>query len=565
MASDLYGNLNLVDLNLDELYLKFIKGVDEYRSFVNVAFRRLEFREKNVGKLRAIIKNSGMVMSEPQESRISVFHRILGLPVVSTLTAMNNSQFYSPGFDPDAKEGKKTNVISSMDESLSKLFSVRENYYGGQIKSAFMDNKSLATGILCMQSAMLQKDYKLIIGLTDTDLFKFAYDLPTRDLQNILFTKYTDANGKTLSDLGKTLSTGAYHFPKPFVVDGRYDVAPFPAEKQICAPFLDDSKRKYNKDIFLLRPAIELILKERTAAGINANTSSANDQYQVLKDQVSEWQKAGQANDINTSVMSSIFANGSRVAPKFISCLVSLATELADLQKTLMDSRNKVRGYYYLPKPSVQGPEYGCGFTGIMTYDPNRLSSTLESSIRDADIKASLQRMADAITSKTAEKGKDLDPTQYVFGGQTSSFVNAAGNGIQSRADRDLSNAIAVRKETLTKACRAIQRIEIITGEFSGLGLIDVVAALFALYTVDLSSLCGLIDGDAYARAMLNSNIGDPGRDSINVALQKFDDTLKFIYSLFDKLYQEKLGAGIKAQPQTGTFSGSGQNSQTTR
>ena len=54
------------------------------------------------------------------------------------------------------------------------------------------------------------------------------------------------------------------------------------------------------------------------------------------------------------------------------------------------------------------------------------------------------------------------------------------------------------RNQLLAKASNALQIVEMIMGEFSGLGLCDIVAVVGALYTMPLASLVGFLDTDSY-------------------------------------------------------------------
>jgi hypothetical protein len=80
--------------------------------------------------------------------------------------------------------------------------------------------------------------------------------------------------------------------------------------------------------------------------------------------------------------------------------------------------------------------------------------------------------------------------------------------------------------------------IEIIMGEFSGLGLCDILAIVASLYIIPADKLLGFLDEDAFDRMKSALNLPDASRDSnLTSCLNELTNTVKDFYNLMDKLY----------------------------
>ena len=93
------------------------------------------------------------------------------------------------------------------------------------------------------------------------------------------------------------------------------------------------------------------------------------------------------------------------------------------------------------------------------------------------------------------------------------------------------------------KANEAIQNIEIIMGEFSGLGLCDIVAMIASLNLLPLEVLVSLIDEPAYKRMKeaVNSQLTNSQEIAAQIpvveALTKLEASVKDWYNIMDIMY----------------------------
>jgi hypothetical protein len=90
----------------------------------------------------------------------------------------------------------------------------------------------------------------------------------------------------------------------------------------------------------------------------------------------------------------------------------------------------------------------------------------------------------------------------------------------------------------MKEAGEALQIIEMILGEFSGLGLCDMLAIEASLYLISKESLLGFLDEDAFLRMKSVLKINNIQRnEDLTVCLQELTNTVTQFYNLMDKLY----------------------------
>lgn len=121
------------------------------------------------------------------------------------------------------------------------------------------------------------------------------------------------------------------------------------------------------------------------------------------------------------------------------------------------------------------------------------------------------------------------------------------------RAAEENEDMTTKRTEKTDAANGALRTVEIIMGEFSGLGLCDIIAIYLALWTIDLDALVSMLDTESFTRlsqiaALQNKSVQDrvsnnymptSGNDIISV-MTKFEQKVAEIYALMAKLMSDK-------------------------
>jgi hypothetical protein len=510
-----------------------------------------------------------------KESRCHTFYRLIGLPVVSS----DKNGFYNPGFDAMRQDKVKRTVTleykikvaSSVDPGFEAISLARETWITN-MANIFMIPISVEAGVLTLTSGSTS-------GLSTCILRKFnspflvnmapdPFDFIVKDQQyaitstnglvgkqSIPFNTYCDSDGNTI-DSDQTATTNFFnhqHIIVPFMVDPRIDFSIWTSEsqtkpglsKRVAVPFVlngvYDHCLETSETARAQRPLIEQIITNRmlqlNASG-SAGTSSA-DAIAMIQQFKSIQQAA-----IGTSTLSQVFSGqlfGTTQAnyfAKYLSIIQALMTKLVSAIHKVEEAQGK---YYYLPIPSASGPEHGCSVRGIIwSQDVIENNQTL---ITDADfdiacseLAASMTRITNAVTIPNATPDVGASSPTNTVGNQITLDIDTS-NALGDQNSYMNSIMMANRNQLLSEANQSMQIIEMIMGEFSGLGLCDIIAIMAALYVMDMPYVLGLLDKDAYARATTILGTLPAANGSISACLKQLASTVMQFYQIMDVVF----------------------------
>ena len=180
----------------------------------------------------------------------------------------------------------------------------------------------------------------------------------------------------------------------------------------------------------------------------------------------------------------------------------------------------------WIPIPSPEGPELGSR-NAI-------LDRSLATAQTDLD-----KRILELRINKTNAEAKKTEDTDIGF--FASPFSATPQNSNLTQINKDLKKATKTRDRIANEAFVAMGEIEVISGETTGLGLIDILAVYTALWAMDITSLLGLIDERAFQRLKdFNPEFANDSRlesrnTDISACLQEFERNLVNILSFADK------------------------------
>lgn len=529
-----YFNTNdIVAPDIDQYYSKIIVTIDSFRSKFNVLNSNLH---KTIGlqNLDDIFVRNESNSLNFQESRCSAFYRMVGFPIVNG----EGTDFYSPGFNPYVnKDSKKQNdrlaIANSLLNKRKGILNDRERY---GISNSFIfraqDDSASALAISSIFTRNFDKQLKQNIGPLELD--RQVFEVPDRANLSLNFPD--------LSSL-ITIST---HILKPFVVDPRIDLTVMPAANRICAPFLfDKSKTKLSNNITLKRPYIEKVITIRFKnANVLENPTQETNINQFLRDSINFIKDNSDITDI--SLVESIpnaskNLHGSEINMffKFIRQIEALLEELAKAFIEISKIRTTIN---WKPIPSTNGPEFG---STLKDVDKNDKDNNQQ---KELDIiKLELNKVIAKTELDLGLSTPDLG--DYVFSDIDDMALNTAQNDYQFY-DTQLKTLYKQRNAYGNRANELLKNIEIITGEFSGLGLLDIFAIQAALWSMSPEGIIGLIDEDARNRADENTIKGKidivlpDSSKPILEALTEFEKKLSEIYAFMGGYYQALFNEG---------------------
>lgn len=515
-----------------------------------------------------------------QESRCHAFYRIVGLPVVTS----DQSAYYNPGFDITKSYYKKNNmtqqiplsqkitIASGVGAQFEALSAAREGWVA-TTSQIFSVPTSVEAGVLALTSGTYGSNG--IINIRDFNVLKNVsgpFDFTIADQtyatasqsclvgdQPQLLSVFQDGSANTIltaSDgTAKSPSQAFFshqHIIVPFTVDPRIDFSIWGNEsktstgtsRRIAVPFVPDaSYLQVSSTSNAIRPIIEGIIRKRVYQA--TQTSVAGDAVTNAQAVVAQDPKIGSIPFIGSMPISNIFS-GSVFSLSQQNAFADYLSFIQTLMQKLVVALHKVQAvqgvYYWLPVPNTSGPEGGSQIRDVPLN--SNFSQTLITSEDFNIIYNQAQVIFSNISTAATQANAIPDPGGYAFTFQSSpiSFNKDTSNAQGDLSSRTMNILGKKRNKKLTDASTALQTIEMILGEFSGFGLVDIVAIIGTLYTMSLNDLMGLLDQDAYGRAQTLLGSGVPSQSPISTSMTSLLQGVSGFYQIMDQVFIDTLG-----------------------
>lgn len=474
-----------VDQDIDNLFQRFIVPIDKIRSIAEAPPGRLQSNQKQNGINELNVNPVNFL-----ESRVHAFYRLLGLPIVA------NEKFYNPGFDPQPKNNLNKNSIDlSLDQKTLDKINLREQYF--KSFSQMFNIQGLETTLFALTQSylkpfnMLEEDTKTKnIDGRNISIEELKKKIP--NLSNAIDEAVKSFNKRMGFDLNSVR-----HILKPFIVNPAIDFTVMPIDNKVCVPFLPDlrsTKISANPDVFLVRPGLEFILRARLKdttpdplfmtdiQKIIIQEKSPNPTFpddinvNTLRNTLEALADHNNITDPNVLDLFSSFTTTQVLVVKQL--IKTLKVVIKEIHTALHDIEKAKERITFLPVSSPQGFEYG----GIL---------------KDSQPTTKLERDLITLTIKKLNADRDIEIDRSLGAFATSEFTNLEKTDIYSQQITELTQ---LKNEIGNRGLRAIRSIEIISGEGSGLGLVDILAIYTALWTIKIEELLGFLDQTSFDR-----------------------------------------------------------------
>ncbi len=494
-----------VNTDVEELYKSIIRGkIDVYRSSGNApgllntssqTSRADTSRPNQTAYIKSVETlitraSSGKIFNNTRfiESRAHAFLRILGFPV-STRTG----NFYSSGFDPIRDDKKVKTIIEAvdMDNDLKKLMIARENEPNDRRKVfASKSNDSTAYAL-----AMKHIRPFLVIDKSKTDPFvtdEQRSTIANRDGEIKIYNALLESTGGT-KVTNTNIIVNSTHKLKPFIVSNFYDYS-IPSEKRIAAPFSKDLSIDPSGKKKMTKPVLELILRER----LGVVGSSEDQKFQSAVTQILGSNSKNESLEGVKSIVQALM--GSEDISGFNQRLSTLQVKNLNLYvRTIKGLVSKLRQHINIinaiqnkivwqPLPNEEGPEWG---------------GTSRTSGPGVKLSPIAEKIGWLKLLELSREDQSVNTEEYALAFYEDIKVNFTEQ--RQNLERQLD-------KVSTDAINSLRAIEIITGEVSGLGLIDIIAFHTALWSIDIGTLLDFLDDDAFGRLY---NIKDLRTDAV--------------------------------------------------
>jgi hypothetical protein len=572
----------IYEIDIDQIYADYIQAVDSARSYVNVI-------NQNTAQLLAAIGgnpesptvNNLVPAKTYQESRCHAFFRIIGFPVVASNKGGGTMQFYNPGHDIIYGQRSltlpaKIAIANNPIDGFIALSNEREQYFQRQLK-IFSIPTSVDAGVLALSgganaagqrkfnSPFVQNTLPFDMNFSHQNYpgvytsivggGKRGYGSQGDSTQGaVTLNQYYDASYNIPA--AATLPTNKNHIILPFIVDPRIDFSCSPTTNRIGVPFVpNNSFLQISSTTYANPPILEIVIRDVFSVTNQLQSSSITTQQfaTFITDVAHIVPDKSILAQINQNNVKQLTSNSQFV--QFVNIIQAMIKKLVEAQKNIQGAQSN---YYWLPVPATIGPEGGSTVQGVFlppapgTKATNNSSATISPLVptNDWDI---LKSTAQSLFSQTQQNPQAASAVgQPDPGGFARSLKNSLGPASSSAFVNNgmatLDTLVSRRQSALSAASDSLRTVEIIMGEFSGLGLCDMIAVLGALYTMPPLSLLGFLDTDAFARFTTQFNIGTPGytNPGLDKAMSDFCLTVSQFYQLMDAVYKlEATAQGI--------------------
>lgn len=505
-----------VENNIETLRKKYIDPIDKIRSDVGPGDTLNSKTNESSTKI-----NPGILY----ESRVNAFYRYLGFPVVAP-----DGSFYNTGYPIVAGINKdaRVNIDKKISEApYKKILDARQEHYEFQ-KFFYAGQFDFANSVRSIIMGRVPPKFSNIGdgGPLDIDEQKYTISERQDEFINLQFM-YEDINEQFQSAsslvsqtiIGPTFNSGQ-HLLKPFVVDPFISYAVSPEEKSLALPFLE------NKDSLTIsadpkkevdRPVIESIIRQRLV-GVNSNVTIAN--------------LASLVNIDITGLSENSFKLTKEIESETCNNLIKTIMSCIDKLISNIEILDQVSSNItWFPVTSTLGPENGDVGATILNLG-TKYASISEIKLNALKFKKTL---AEGILIVEENLGNFAGP-----------FSIKSSDGRIKDYEREINLLTENNKKWATKGFNALREIEIITGEVSGLGLIDILVIYTALWSIDIKTLIGFLDDESYSRLIeFNPSLKASARlargKSILDSLQDFEKIVKLILTIVDKLIENKV------------------------
>ncbi len=520
------------DVDIDKVYQNFIVEIDKIRSHFSVQNNTIDLKSANS------LGSNINVDREAQESRCHAFYRLMGLPVVSS----DGKTLYCPGYD---KPNNANNVLNNgklqtaqnISKELFKLMDVRENVPRDFL--AIFAQQGIDASALALSSVQTRP---FVSSLEKEGPFDIQSKNQSHTLSGGLGTLIKDSSGNPPTKL----SSSRLHVLKPFMVDPRIDLSVTPNRYRLCVPFLKDkNETKLTDNVFLKRPFIEKVCRERFS--ISAKSLVIGDHTNAVIENIKNDKSIKDQQLIKAIFETKLVTSEKIQFANYINIIRSMLKKLSDSVDNVLPVIacsptlfNQAK-YNWIPIPNVRGPEYGCITRDVIQQGKDPFNTDADKEL----IYFLYRQEVITINNKLRAKSKS-DLGGFAF---DDNEITPDANSSDAWGNKTLVaiDELKTKRKSITdQANSSLREIEIIMGEFSGLGLCDILAISAALWIVDKETLINMLDQTAIDRMLTLPDLSASEVQAASAShleptavLTKFESKVKEIFQLMDAIYKD--------------------------
>jgi len=415
-----------------------------------------------------------LVDQRPTESRVNAFFRLVGLPMFVSVTPKNDKEksgnnsaqmVMTPGFK---KSGAPSGIV--VDSGETKILSP--------------DGTNI--------------DAQTLLQIREKGLLGIEQRIGTADMNNRMAAAFYDPLELILNYDNSRNGFDVFKRVSPFAVS--YSQV-FPAQNELSKPFLTDPEdgRPPPSSTPIRRPFIETVIRIRTVM-LDGGNQQQEDYLKATRDRVSQ---------LSSSASDMIPQESSMYEAFVVNQMLGSIDQFADRWVMLQNRRERLsKDITIALKPktlSSQRSSFGKRgnlATELQVKDNSATGQRLAALNRGIAVSEALLGLlpTEDIVDPTGAKVRNVMPNAL-----TNSFVTVLRQPLEQQRKKleELNNQI----DTWTQRADKLRlELEMMTGEFTGLSLPDIVFTILGLFLVDRSDLIAMLDTDTLGQ-MANDKI----------------------------------------------------------
>lgn len=451
-------------------------------------FDIIKFAQELINEVEQIRAYSSLVDTDseqkfnlPTESRINTFFRLIGLPMFVTIESKGDkdttsgfktgNQHLTPGFD-------KSRVIDFGEVTIKDANKIGTD----QISSILSTRESL---LLQREKNIGSDDFNKYMTLAFTKPIPLSPNVPKKDGAGSV------GKGDSQRPVFKKL--------KPLITSYKNV---FPKSHEVARPFLPDPiNAKVDNSTSLKKPFIETVARIRLIeSSTSGNTASKTKQNDFL---------TSITNSLGSSLFNQIFGESktifqqANVLEQFIlSKLLSTVNQIANKRVLLEREQKRLAGDlpFQIAVKTTSSRQNPLGKVSSVSADvtlleksqKGRLLNKLNVAVAKDEALLSLLPTDDTVNSAGSTPNQ-AGTKNVVKSALVNPFVNILNNDL-NRNRKEVKRIKSQIKKATQEAENLRLELEMMTGEFTGISIPDVVSVIIALFLISKSDLMALLD-----------------------------------------------------------------------
>ncbi|MFA5048813.1 MAG: hypothetical protein WC516_07340 [Patescibacteria group bacterium] len=516
MANDFQS---VADFDIIDFAKKILGEVDQIRSY--------EFDQAD--------NDTSQKEHKPIESRVNAFFRLIGLPMFVSIEKRNKNNKSKPS------------------GNLSGERNLTPGYYGNKFSQYILQNTEkdddLSFSLAKRESTLLDRENKVGTQEMDdamTQAMRYAIPLAP-NVEGIV-----GPNGALLNykDSKKAPAGCRKVFKKIFPLVTSY-IKVTPVKNETARPFLQYTKDQMpDSQTKLPKSFIETVIRIRLVTAANAENSAgkakADDIKKAIQKDIGDKAFASISAETN-SVLSSVDSGGmleNLILRRLLSSLPQLAKKWNELLKNQELLYQKIKCTISVRTTSAQNSPFGKRTTSAeIILNPEsefaqQIQALQKKLAKDQAIQMLLPSDDTILGSDTNAKNMTKNT---VFMNLVIAFIKLLTPDIDDTQDKIKKIEDQIQKTNQRMEALRLE-LEMMTGEFTGLSVIDIVSIIIALFTISKQELVSLLDRDTIdemkkdkvlAAALESLNLID-GLDTAKGAVDSLEKTVTWIFDLLN-------------------------------